>query len=66
MAQRIANMANRMAIAIGRCHVRDMAHSTPLQTTTRVAQFCGVSGSNRIRSNGYLGSALIGFGDEIR
>ena len=23
-------------------------------------------GSNRIRSNGYLGSALIGFGDEIR
>ncbi len=43
MELRIANMANRMAIAIGRCHVREMAHSTPLQTTNAAAVWSVVS-----------------------
>lgn len=64
MAQRIANMANGMAIAIRRCHVREMAHSTPLHSYDGVEHFCGVSGQSRIRSNGDLGR--FGFGDEIR
>lgn len=38
MAKRIANV---MAIAIGRCHVREMAHSTPLLSTNGLTVSCG-------------------------
>lgn len=56
MAKRIAN---RMAIAISRCHVRDMAHSTPLHYLW-LRLSCGVSGSGQSQSNGEW--VAFGFG----
>lgn len=52
MANRIAN---GMAIAIKGCHVREMAHSTPLHYLW-LRLSCGVSGCDQSQRNGDLGS----------
>lgn len=46
MANRIASA---MAIAIKGCHVRDMAHSTPLHSTTRADVVGGSSVANQVQ-----------------
>lgn len=58
-------IARAMAIAIGVCHVRDMAHSTPLQTTAVAKASCGVSGQGLHACSGGLPDAMRGYAAEF-